>query len=67
MWTVYIGTLIPGVKDHLTEFYDRPFEVFGSYYDTGLYRMPWEYRRRSLNHASRWTGGAGCMCATGKR
>ncbi len=26
MWTVYIGELIPGVKDRLGELYDRPFE-----------------------------------------
>ena len=40
MWAVYAGILKPGVRDHLDEYYDRPFEMFESYYDTGIYRLP---------------------------
>ena len=43
MWTVYAGVLKPGVKDHLDEYYDRPFDMFVSYYDTNIYRLPWEW------------------------
>ena len=40
MWAVYAGPLKPDVRDNLDAYYDRPFDVFISYYDTGLYRLP---------------------------
>ena len=27
------------IMDRLGEYYDRPFEAFESYYDTGMYQM----------------------------
>ena len=45
MWAVYAGILKPDVKDHLDEYYDRPFDVFVSYYDTGIYRLPEEWAK----------------------
>ena len=32
--------------DRLGEYYNRPFEVFESYYDTGMYRMPSEWEEK---------------------
>lgn len=46
MWTVYVGVLKPGVKDNLNEYYDRPFEMFKSYYDTWIYRLPGEWEKK---------------------
>ena len=34
------------IMDRLGEYYDRPFEVFESYYDTGMYRMPSEWEEK---------------------
>lgn len=44
MWAVYAGMLKTGVRENLDEYYDRPFDMFESYYDTGIYRLPsgWE-------------------------
>ena len=46
MWAVFAGILKPGVKDNLDEYYDRPFDMFESYYDTGIYRLPWEWAKK---------------------
>ena len=45
MWAVYAGKLKPEVGDKLDEYYDRPFEVFVSYYDTGIYRLPYDWQK----------------------
>ena len=45
MYAMYIGALIDGVKDHLDDYYDRPFDVFKKYYELpSLYRTPDEWR-----------------------
>ncbi len=46
MWAVFVGTLKPGVKDHLDEYDNRPFDMFVSYYDTGIYRLPREWSEK---------------------
>lgn len=43
MRAVYTGALKPDVPDNLDRYYDRPFDVFVSYYDTGIYRLPYEW------------------------
>ncbi len=45
MWAVYAGPLKSGIREKLNEFYDRPFDVFVSYYDTGIYRLPHEWEK----------------------
>ena len=44
MFATYIGVLLQGVKGHLDEYYDKPFDVFESYYEmSGVYRAPSEW------------------------
>ena len=44
MWAVYVGGLKPGAGDKLDE-YDDPFDVFVSYYETDIYRLPAEWQK----------------------
>ncbi len=45
MWAVYAGVLKSDVREHPDGYYDRPFDVFVSYYDTGIYRLPGEWAK----------------------
>ena len=46
MWAVYAGPLKQGVREKLGDYYDKPFDVFVSYYETGIYRLPSEWEKK---------------------
>ena len=50
MWAVFAGVLKPRAKDHPDEYDNRPFDMFVSYYDTGIYRLPWEWSKKYGPH-----------------
>ena len=46
MWAVFAGPLKPDVLENLEAYYDKPFDVFVTYYDTGIYRLPESWTKK---------------------
>ncbi len=46
MYAAYIGVLRQSVKEQLNEYYDRPFDIFESYFEmTGIYHIPSDWKQ----------------------
>ena len=46
MRAVFAGVLKPGVRDNPDEYYNKPFDVFESYYDTGFYSLSGDWPKK---------------------
>ena len=46
MWAVFAGLLKPDVRENPDKYYNRPFDVFESYYDINIYRLTAEWAKK---------------------
>ena len=48
LFKTYIGTLEPGAKDRIAEYYDQPFEIFDQYFELWIDQYPENWEKRLI-------------------